>query len=71
MRISVEDYNEAMEWLGSNKDKWKMPIGKAVTELLVPVDEVPASVIAYIQFQKENDDLLEQEYEAAEALGLN
>ena len=71
MRISVEDYNEAMEWLVNNKDKWRMPIGESVTKLLVPADEVPASVLAYIQFQKENNDLLDQEYEAAKALGLN
>lgn len=70
MYISVEDYRAAMEWLSSNKDKWKLPVGGAVTQLLVPVDQVPASVITYIKFQQENSEFLDQEYEAASALGL-
>lgn len=71
MYISNEDYGEAINWLNSNKDKWKMPFGKSVTELLVPLDEVPKSVITYIQFQKENNELLDAEYETEKALKIN
>ena len=50
--ITEKDCREALDWFAENKDKWEKPFGSAVTEFLIPLDEVPPAVIRYVEFQK-------------------
>ena len=69
--ITEQDYREALNWFAENKGKWKKPFGSAITEFLIPIDEVPPAVIRYVEFQKAQAEEEDNEEMIKKGFNLN